>query len=711
MQTETFAERGMFVPNPEQLRVVRSIATRAHHPRLLLDAADRDSVRARSTDGLGKALAERLRMKCEAYLDPKSGHHLNLDAYDSQALFARPGQFVLGRIMMELGFGGWLWEEARYTEAAKRIVLRRAREAFQTQAGDNPDDSHCRSPLAIGTTGGALAWTADLLQPVLSRAEWTEVVNHIREYYLAYARRPFFERDRLYGVGFNKTLYGMCAVGQLTLLVAEDLSDEELTWGLGESLRSAWGYCREAMDDDGGTYEGPGYGAVCVGYAIQLAEMLRRHGLPSFSQYEPLHRHGRWLASIMAPGGGTISLGDSFGARNISPAVLLLAGWTRDPGLQWIYLRGLGRPDHPEGPYGDSFQLWESVLPQQLMWHDPQLAAAPPDSLGWPEAYHARGSDFVSLRSGWGEKDLLATVLGAGRRASASSHLGAEVGAIDLWSFGRELLHDPGYGFSTSDAHSTVQVSCVKAEFHGGNARFGAHVIRFARGKFASLTAVEMSQMLDCRWAFREVVLVQGARPYLIVADDLNYRSGWAEYDWFWQVPPGAEGFSPQENQPARIRNGEALLEIHCHAPLADVYPKPYQCAWHLETFKPLSWCGVDKDLTRLRMHMEGYNGCLLTVLAPRRDGAVAPRVTSVPVLKPGVAVSVEWEDTVDWIVFQPTSRFLQTDLLSGAGRLAVVREKAGRVDGFLLDEGYELRWRGQQLIPTRPRMGEVIVP
>ena len=47
----------------------------------------------------------------------------------------------------------------------------------------------------------------------------------------------------------------------------------------------------------------------------------------------------------------------------------------------------------------------------------------------------------------------------------------------------------------------------------------------------------------------------------------------------------------------------------------------------------------------------------------------------------------------------------------TGAGRLAVVREQDGQVRGCLLAEGYELAWRGQQLVGPRDRSGETIIP
>ena len=705
----------MQVPSlkPDELRTVRRLAAAERHPRLLVDAAERDAILERAESGLCRELADHLKAKCRAYLDPDGEHFLDLDSYDSDALLARPGQYVLGRIMSELSFAGWLWQEEEFLAPARSILLRRAREALLTTPGDNPDSSHFRSPLGIGSTGSALAWSADLLRPFLSDAEWAEVVSHVRSYYLDYARLDFFESHRLMSVGFNKTLLGMCAIGQLTLLVAEDLTDEELGWGLSQSLRSAWGYSREAMDDDGGCYEGPGYGSICVGGVIRLAESLRAHGLPQLSQYDPLRRHGQWIASILAPGGGTLPLGDSNAADNVGTTILLLARWHCDPGLQWTYRRGLGRPDHPNGPYGDNFDLWNSVLPQQLAWHDPELSPAEPDSVGWPTAFHARGSDYVTLRSGWSEQDATAVLVGAGRRASAAAHRCGDVGAIDFWAFGQELLHDPGYGFATVDAHSAVQVSGVGTAFMpgGGNATFGARVERFAEGEFASLAAVEMAQMLDCRWAFRDVVLVRGQNPYLIVADDINYRSDWSDYEWFWQAPPDGQCSAPSAGQPARITTNGVTLDIFSIAPPPDAYPRACECAWTAEEYAPESWCAKEATLNRLRMRLTGYNGCLLTVLVPRAQDTQPVSVAEIECLRPGIAATVSWDDSIDTIVFQPMSRLLQTEALVGTGRLAVVREQDEEVRGCVLDEGYELEWRGQQLVPPRSRAGEVIVP
>ena len=215
--------------NPVQVAAIRKAVSDQPHPRLLWDGSDRGTILANvASPGLCRELAAQLRFRCEAYLDRGHKQYLDLEAYDSMALFNLPGQHLLSRIMEELAFAGWLLNETRYTDRAKQIVLRRVREAFQTEAGPDPDYSHCRSPLGIGSTGCPFATTADLLRPVLSRSEWAEVVAHVRDYYLAYARRSFFERARIHSPGFNKTLYGMCAIGLLALVVAEAIPNDEL---------------------------------------------------------------------------------------------------------------------------------------------------------------------------------------------------------------------------------------------------------------------------------------------------------------------------------------------------------------------------------------------------------------------------------------------------------------------------------------------------
>lgn len=689
---------------PEQIAGIRQAA--AGHPRMFFAAADRERILARAADGLCRGMADRLRTKCEAYLDPHHPQHLKIDGYSSDALLARPGQYVLSRIMAELAFGGWLWDEPRYVAAARGIVLRRVREAFRTSPG------HHRSHLAVGITGMPLALTADVLHPYLSRAEWAELVEHVRRYYIDFARDPDFERARLHMTGFNKTIAGMAAVGALALLVAEDLSDADLSFSVSEALRSSYGYAREGVDDDGGTFEGPGYGGGCLARVIKFGEALRRHGLPGLSRYEPLHRYGVWVSTLMVPKGGTLSLGDSFGHANIVPEMLLLAQWHDDPALRWAYLRGLGRADHRGGPYGDSFDLWISTLPQQLAWHDPSAPVCAPDALGRPPSCRTSGYEAVTLRADWSEDSVVAVITGCGRRALAPAHTGAEAAAIDLWAYGQELLADPGYGFATTDAHSSMQVVGREAGLTGGNARFGGRATRFAHGAFASLGGFDVSQMLDCKWAFRDVVLLRGRRPYLVVADDLNYRSDWAEYDWFWQADPSASLSVPSDGGPAWIRSGGAELSIHTFMPQADAYPKPYAAEWFAEDYQPGNWAGPRiPTLTRrrLRMRLGGYNGICLHVLAPGRAGDAAPAVTPLPCPVPGIAVRVELDGVVDTICFSPYNRFIQTGPCRANGRLAAVREESGAAAGWVLVNGYDLSWRGAALVAPQDRAGEWI--
>jgi hypothetical protein len=694
---------------PDDIDLIRRAAAAAGNgPRLFVSTADRAGLLQAAESGIRRDIAARLREKCEAYTTSGGEHYLDLSAYDADALLARPGQYVLGRYMMELAFGGWLWQEPRYTALAREIVLRRAREAFDCTPGNPPGTFH-RSPLGVGTTGSALAWAADLLRPTLDDNEWADIVAHVRDYYIAFARTDYFEHERLKMSGFNKTLSGMSATGQLALMVAADLDEDELAWTVRQAYRSVLAYCREGMDDDGGTYEGPGYGAHCIGRAVTFGEALRRHGVDTLARYEPLRQHGLWLGSLVTPHGGTVSLGDSHGEANISAYVALLARWFDDPTVQWTYLHGLARPDHREGPYGDTYALWGSTLPQQLVWYNQNLPAQPQQTL----AFHARGTGFVTMRSGWSEDDVLAVVSGCGRRTSAPAHLGSEIGHVNLYAHGRELLYDPGYGFTSTDAHSTVQVTGTAPGYEPRldvNALFGGRVLRQADGPFASATGVDMSQLLDCRWATRDVMLVRGESPYILVADDLNYRSDWAEYDWYWQAHPHAQTSAPDASGSARIVHGEVVLDITSLTPADDCYPKPYETEWFAERAQPASWSGQETELNRLRLHLAGYNGLLLTVLVPRPADGLAPTIRAMPCPIPGVAATIGWDSgVVDTVVFTPYNRFLQTADLLGSGRLALVRSRGETILGHLLIDGYDLSWRGQSLVPPQPRASEFV--
>ena len=704
--------------SPDQLRMIRRMAHVAVGPRLLVDADDKSLLLERCETGRHRQMADRLKMKCDAYLDASQEHHLDLDAYSSNELFSRPGQFKLGRIMSELAFAGWLWDQPQWTQQAKAIVLRRAREAMQTSPGASPEHSHHRSPLGIGSTGGALAWTADLIRDAMTADEWQAIVQHCREYYFDYARSDFYRRARLFSVGFNKTLSGMCAVGQLAMLVADDIEPELLNELISESLRSAMGYAREGMDDDGGCYEGPGYGSHCIGRICTFGEALRRHGLPIISDYKPLHRHGRFMAAITLPAvGETFSTGDSHGDANISPYLLLIARWANDPVTLWAYDKGLGREDQPAGPFGDHFNLWWSMLPQQIAWRGAGDEADSPATLGVSPDYAAADTGDVAIRSDWSDDAVAVAMLSQGRRCSAEAHLGMDAGVVDLCAFGRELLHDPGYGFHTADAHSTVRVASIPQESLVANSKFGGRLQRFHSGDFAAFATAEYAQLADCRWADRTIMLVRGEHPYVIVADNLNYRSDWTEFLWRWVAPPAATIELPAADRPATIIHDNAALEVHSFTPAANAYPKPFETSWSIAQHRPGSWSNSDAAMQQLHWSVAGYTGVALTILAPRRidnnnksSHNNRPRVKSVSCAAPGVAVSVQWGDVEDVVVYQPYSRQLQTDTLEAFGELAIVRQINGVPTNAALVNGYHVNWNGKPIIHPRDRASDVVL-
>jgi len=694
-----------------QIAAIRAFSE-AGHPRLFVGADDRELLLAKaSSSDACRIIAEEFRAVCEGYFDPHGDACIRLDELAGHELLARPAVTRLALAIPDLAFGGWLWDEDRYTELARAILLRWAREAPPVDPGDDPEASGHMDSLDTGSVAIQLAWAADLLWPVLTEEERAEFVQHVRDYYIAFAMHPGYERHRWHQPGCNMSFSAMVGIGFLGLLIAEYLPDETLDYVIAEAIQACVGYLREGADDDGACYEGPAYGSELVSRIIEFGEALARHGLPELSQHPTLPRHARWLASIMVPGGGTIALGDSHTHGSVHPTMGLLARQTGDPGIEWAYRRGLARADHANGPFG------RHRLFRQLCWYDPDREAVCPADLGWSPHWGATRSGFVTLRSDWSEEAVIAAVSGCGRSNGVGAHQGYEAGAVDLWAYGQELLYEPAYGYSTADAHSTVIVSDRAEEFSDAFAPYGARVSRYAEGGFGALTSVEMAQMRGCKWAARDVVFVNGPMPYLVVADDINYLDDWSEYDWFWQAHPDATVTLPDGESPARIIKDGVALDIFCLAPPAGTYPRDHEITWSVERADPISWCNRSiythhnwhTDLNRLRMHVAGYNGLAMTILVPRREGEAPPAVARLDCPEAGVGMRVDWGAYTDHVVFEPFNRVLQTDDLRGGGRLAVVREKEGNVARYALIDGYELSWRGEPLMPPRSRAGDVV--
>ena len=225
-----------------QTRAVRQAAEKLGHPRLFTDTRHKAELLGKVRSGICRRMAEHLRAACEPRITPGHAQFLNLDQIRGEDLVKRPKSAGPTAAAPDLAFAGWLWDEPRFTEAARTIVLRWAREAPPVGSDDDPEARGHANALETGIVGMSFGWAADFVWPSLSDAERGDVVQHVRDYYIAYARNRRYTHERRKQVGFNMTLSAACGIGLASLAVAEHLDEEELDFAVGEAMQSAFAY-------------------------------------------------------------------------------------------------------------------------------------------------------------------------------------------------------------------------------------------------------------------------------------------------------------------------------------------------------------------------------------------------------------------------------------------------------------------------------------
>jgi len=219
-----------------------------------------------------------------------------------------------------------------------------------------------------------------------------------------------------------------------------------------------------ALGPDGVSAEGISYGGffnstyMSVAVAVRdllgwdpLADNAYLKNLPLFYLYSLVPR------PHLHPRQRHLHFGDSVRYPWYSPSPILhyLAAAYRDPVTQWVGdLETRADLAHP------TTALWD------FLWHDPSVAATPPDRL--PPDRHFEDRGLVYIRSDWaGDESVLGFLCGAhaGRHALerypqcvAGGHMSPAAGNLQLFAHGDWLLNHGAYARKWSAYHNVLLV-------------------------------------------------------------------------------------------------------------------------------------------------------------------------------------------------------------------------------------------------------------
>ena len=378
-------------------------------PRLYQPAGDREAVRkrVRAVDGLRASLEKAAQAACEGDLPEPTDDPRPITPWMGRATACADWWLVSGDERAAVR----AWEIAQKVMVWPRWVT----------------DEHL--PLTIDLRSGAalhaLAVVLDRLDDWLSEADRQRLINAIIERGV----KPFVEISDAHSEWWTYSLHnwrsvitGQIGIAALSAMdsVPLDLLKRALTHSLIGVLTVL-----DQGDVDGGWFEGMGYWRYGIGEAVQFIDVLSRvsGGKIDLFAHPYLRKTGDFGLYNTWPDGRVFHWGDCGERVNASALMARLAKAARRADWQ-AYVR--------------AFPALPSL--ETLFWEDPDLEAAPPESL--PRVKHFRGNETAVLRSGWGKDDLIVGIK-AGQTVANHSHL--DIGSFVLVAGGHSLVDDGGH--------------------------------------------------------------------------------------------------------------------------------------------------------------------------------------------------------------------------------------------------------------------------
>lgn len=345
--------------------------------------------------------------------------------------------------------------EKKYLASAREWAL--ASCAYKTWGLDRTDGMDLAAGHQLFGLGIVYDWCFDDLDQEARQMIRDTLVRHTSAMYEAAAMGKIWWHKSYMQNHLWVNICGMAAAG----LALFDEVDNALEW-IGLPL-DKFQKTMKALGEDGASHEGVGYWEYGVEYMLKFMHLARERlgvdmydndwwrNTASYRLYLSLPRNA-WTSR-----NNIVDIADCPRGNWYGPEYLLrrLASEYRDGHAQWAAEQiDESNVDSPEARWFN------------LIWHDPNLQAIPPENL--PTLHHSQDMDIVSSRSDWtGNESLIVFKCGPfiGHKAiqeftydPGGGHVHPDANHLVLFGGGEWLIRDDGYRAKWTKQQNTLVI-------------------------------------------------------------------------------------------------------------------------------------------------------------------------------------------------------------------------------------------------------------
>ena len=487
---------------------VDNIKVADEHPSFFFTKAELPAIKARSLSlPWMRAVRDEIKKKADLYMELKSEPYELTTKYNAIGTAGRGLQNYVGT----LGFAGYLFDEPKYLEKAKTLLL-----AVVKQTEPN-NRAHWRSHLQVGDATQGMVLGYDLVYPLLSTQERSLVLDEIKKFaYELTDHKSAWGMDAPGVLSCNHSTVHYGALGLATLALWNSGLPETKHW-LQRAIGRVDGYLATFIDETGYGTEGHHYFAYGLGGSSVFSWALKRSNGPDLIANHPTVALAadQVLWKLLPFEGRMLALNDN---NEIPSDVASMVGALsyNKPHQLWAWLQSVNQSKASHLLAG--FAGTTYTAPFLFMWGDEAINPVNPKDDNAPLGKHFE-SGRVFARSSWEGEDAAHFSMTSGYDFHRG-HDQQDENSVTFYAFGEGFLIDPQYEPERSEAHTTLRIQGAE-QIKGGD----GNIAKYREDEFGALVVGQAENAYDfdkvvVGYATRKSYFVRGPVPYLVFRDD-----------------------------------------------------------------------------------------------------------------------------------------------------------------------------------------------